>query len=170
MITKAFIIFFFLMQSPLGGSYIEKSNTYQGCAIDTLFNYGKDKQIIAIKQEGLADKYSFYRQTGVVVQALLVRQQSLSRQSVELGAYLSRVLDKQLGKGRNEFGLWASFVILFNQDNRIEEVVIIEPHPSCYEDQFQQIRQALEESDDYWERPYIGDSHYYFTIGRCHVY
>ena len=74
------------------------------------------------------------------------------------------------GEEREELGLWAWFVILFNQNHEIEEVVVLEPHPSCYEEQFSLIRQALKESEPYWERPSIGDNSYYFTIGRCHVY
>lgn len=170
MITKVFLFLFLFLRFPFGCSYAGQSNANQGSAIDTLFNYGRDKQIIAIKLVDTDSVYKYYRQTGEVVHALLIKQKSLSRQSEELGPYLSRVLDKQLGEGRSEFGLWTFYVILFNNANRIEEVVIIEPHLSHFEDQFQLIRNALQESDDFWEKPPIGDFQYYFTIGRCLVY
>ena len=154
----------------IGGYSGGQENGCQRYAVDTLFNYSKEKQIIAIKRESTASVYNYYRQTGECVQAILIPQQSLSCQLEELGPYLSRVLDKLLGEERNELGLWAFFVLLFNNENKIEEVIIMEPHPSDYEEQFQLIRQALQMSDDFWKKPFIGDYHYYFTIGRCHVY
>ncbi len=138
--------------------------------IDTLYNNGSNRQIIAVKQSDSTLVYDFYRQSGECVSAIWEKRLSFSYELQDLNAFLNKRLNEMYGEEREELGLWAWFVILFNQNHEIEEIVVLEPYPPCYEEQFSLIRQVLKESASYWEKPSIGNNLYYFTIGRCHVY
>lgn len=138
--------------------------------IDTLFNYGNSKQIIAVRQKDSENGYDYYCQTGDIVPAILDNSIAFLPNPSDISSFLSRNLDDLIGEDRLELGEWVLAVILFNHELEIKEVVLLQPHQDRLGDDIKLfICKAIELTEGHWTKP-INNAQYYFTIVRCQLF